>query len=71
VMQVLKSSGGFMRLRTGRLSLYRWFPPEKSNTRFEDSDLEIYDTHGGDSILAHPRVAGAAFTILIPMGLGN
>ncbi|MBY2915345.1 hypothetical protein HF206_14605 [Rhizobium leguminosarum] len=70
VMHALKSSGGFMRLRTGRLSLCKWFPPGIKDPRVTADDLQFMDI-GGGSPKRHARVEGAVFTILIPVGLGN
>ncbi|QJX09341.1 hypothetical protein RLCC275e_29075 (plasmid) [Rhizobium brockwellii] len=70
VMHALKSAGGFMRLRTGRLSLCKWFPPGMTEPRVTDDDLRFLDIDGG-SPEQHARVEGAVFTILIPIGLGN
>ncbi|MBN8934635.1 MAG: hypothetical protein J0G97_23385 [Rhizobium pusense] len=70
VMHALKSSGGFMRLRTGRLSLCKWFPPGIEDPRVTADDLQFMDI-GGGSPKRHARVEGAVFTILIPVGLGN
>lgn len=70
VMHALKSSGGFMRLRTGRLSLCKWFPPGLEEPRVTDADLQFTDISGGPPE-QHARVEGAVFTILIPIGLGN
>ncbi|ANP91695.1 MULTISPECIES: hypothetical protein [Rhizobium] len=70
VMHALKSSGGLMRLRTGRLSLCKWFHPGLEEPRVTDDDLQFIDIGGGPPG-QHARVEGAVFTILIPIGLGN
>ncbi|MHC2543396.1 hypothetical protein ACVINY_004108 [Sinorhizobium meliloti] len=70
VMLALKTSGGFMRLRTGRLALYKWFPPGMEAQRIVKDDLRFVDENGGRP-RAHARVAGTAFSILIPTGLGS
>ncbi|NDK53314.1 hypothetical protein GYH37_29115 [Rhizobium laguerreae] len=70
VMLALKSAGGFMRLRTGRLSLCKWFPPGKKEPHVTSDDLRFMDITGGPP-RHHARVEGAVFTILIPIGLGN
>nr|WP_209903979.1 MULTISPECIES: hypothetical protein [unclassified Rhizobium] len=70
VMLGLKSAGGFMRLRTGRLSLCKWFPPKITQPRVLDEDLAFLDVDGGTP-KQHAHVVGAVFTILIPIGLGN
>ncbi|TIN49188.1 MAG: hypothetical protein E5Y32_02355 [Mesorhizobium sp.] len=71
VMLALKTCGGFLRLRTGRLSLYKWFPPGLKVPRFEEEDTSFFDSEGGMTIRSHAPVAGAVFSILIPMGLGS
>ncbi|MBY3235243.1 hypothetical protein HFO17_11905 [Rhizobium laguerreae] len=71
VMLALKSCGGFMRLRTGRLSLYKAFPPGVDSPQFSEQDLDFLDLIGGEEISAHAKVAGAVFSILIPVGLGR
>ncbi|NKM70837.1 hypothetical protein [Rhizobium laguerreae] len=70
VMLALKLAGGFMRLRTGRLSLCKWFPPGVTEANVTRDDLRFGDINGGEP-KEHARVAGAVFTILIPVGLGN
>ncbi|CDX51580.1 conserved hypothetical protein [Mesorhizobium plurifarium] len=71
VMQALKACGGFMRLRTGRLSLCKWFPPQAENVPFLADDARLIDTSGAKEIKKYAAVAGASFSILIPMGLGS
>jgi hypothetical protein len=71
VMLALKSCGGFMRLRTGRLSLYKAFAPGTGSSDFSEEDLDFLDLSYGEQISVHPRVAGAIFSILIPLGLGS
>ncbi|MFQ6162483.1 hypothetical protein [Sinorhizobium meliloti] len=70
VMLALKSSGGFMRLRTGRLALYKWFPPGIDQPRIGKDDLRFVDEDGGRP-RTHAGVAGTVFSILIPTGLGS
>ncbi|MBN9672171.1 hypothetical protein [Roseibium aggregatum] len=68
VMLALKASGGFLRLRTGRLALYKWFSPGIEQPRIANDDLHFVDANG-----LHPspyaRVAGTVFSVLIPTGL--
>ncbi|TAX86322.1 hypothetical protein ELH97_31295 (plasmid) [Rhizobium leguminosarum] len=72
VMQILKSSGGFIKVRTGRLSLYRWFDPQRRNDEADlEEDVDFKDTEFDGGIEAHAPVTGAAITILVPLGLGN
>ncbi|TAX01962.1 hypothetical protein ELI07_32755 (plasmid) [Rhizobium leguminosarum] len=72
VMQILKSSGGFIKIRTGRLSLYRWFDPHsRSDVSFDEDDIDFKDTEFGDDIVPHAPVTGAAITILFPLGLDS
>lgn len=71
VLYALKACGGFLRLRTGRLSLCKWFPPGVRAPHFEPEDTYFADAGGGTTILQHAPVAGAVFSILIPMGLGR
>lgn len=71
VMQALKACGGFMRLRTGRLSLCKWFPPRTNNVQFSPDDARFIDAGGDGEIKSYAPVTGASFSILIPMGLGS
>lgn len=71
VVQALKACGGFMRLRTGRLSLCKWFPPRTQNVQFSPDDTRFIDAGGDDEIKSYAPVTGASFSILIPMGLGS
>jgi len=60
-----------MRLRTGRLSLCKWFPPGVANPQFSEKDLDFVSITGESAITENARVSGAVFTVLVPMGLGN
>lgn len=71
VMRALKACGGFMRLRTGRLSLCKWFPPRMLDAHFSTDDVQFVDAGGADALQSYAPAAGASFSILIPLGLGS
>lgn len=65
VMDRLTQLKGFMRVRTGRLSLYRDFnyAPTK-----DVSDIDFKDWLGAPDVSLHPECAGSLISILIPLG---
>jgi hypothetical protein len=71
VMRALKACGGFMRLRTGRLSLCKWFPPRMQDAHFSADEVEFIDGDGAQTLQRYAPAAGASFSILIPLGLGS
>ena len=74
----LKDRGGFLRLRTGRLSLYKMFEqpaPGRARDRGADvaglaaQDFELNDAKSlSRSLTAQPWSAGALVTVLVPLG---
>jgi len=64
----LKGRGGFIRLRTGRLSLFRSFAGEH-DTALIDADYELDDAGGGAAgFTRHAPASGAVVTLLFPIG---
>lgn len=64
----LKGRGGFIRLRTGRLSLFRSFAG-KQDTALVDADYELNDAGGGAAgFTRHAPAVGAVVTLLFPIG---
>lgn len=64
----LKGRGGFIRLRTGRLSLFRSFAGERDTT-LVDADYELDDAGGrAAGFTRHAPTAGAVVTLLFPIG---
>ena len=72
VMKVLKERGGLIRLRTGRLSLSRYFDPNAADRDepLNDDDTRLFDASTGEGEATEMgQAAGAAVTILIPVGI--
>ncbi|PCI41880.1 MAG: hypothetical protein COB46_02055 [Rhodospirillaceae bacterium] len=71
-MGLLKNRLGYIRLRTGRLSLCKSFPPESggsTETELLPEDLQLVDgTNGNDEPEEMPSVDGVVVTILLPIG---
>lgn len=72
VLNVLRERGGLVRLRTGRLSLTRFFDPVAPDRRLPlaPGDVWLRDSRnreGGIDTLG--RAAGTVVTILVPLGL--
>ena len=68
---LLKANGGFLRLRTGRLSLYKAFDPNPSRTISElnDDDVLMRDAiTGSDSLTLRAAAEGALVSIFMPVG---
>lgn len=64
----LKGRGGFVRLRTGRLSLFRSFAGEHESS-LVDADYDLEDAGAAAAgFTRHPPAAGAVVTLLFPIG---
>jgi hypothetical protein len=64
----LKGRGGFLRLRTGRLSLFKSFADAQDGNLI-DADYELQDAGDAvDGFTRHAPAAGAVVTLLIPIG---
>lgn len=64
----LKGRGGFLRVRTGRLSLFKSFAGEQDGN-LVDPDFDLQDAgFGQDGFTRHAPAAGAVLTLLIPIG---
>ena len=64
----LKSRGGFVRLRTGRLSLFKSFAGEH-DTALLEADYDFDDAGAGAAgFTRHAPAAGAVVTLLFPIG---
>ncbi|MCK1699907.1 hypothetical protein IVA86_00240 [Bradyrhizobium sp. 146] len=70
VMGLLKRRRGFLRLRTGRLSLFRSFAPESSEQpELSPADLTLRDVSTGvESPSIHAQAEGAAVSVILPVG---
>lgn len=72
VMRVLKEHGGFLGLRTGRLSLSRFFDPASPDraSKLNTHDLTLTDSETSSGVLTRKgSIAGASVTIFLPLGL--
>ena len=70
MMQVIKNTGGFISVRSGRLSLAKHFD-HPSNEIISDVDLDLFDINsGGMPDKALPRVEGTVISALIPLNRG-
>ncbi|WP_420383262.1 hypothetical protein [Novosphingobium sp.] len=64
----LKGRGGFVRLRTGRLSLFRSFAGE-DDTALVDADYDLEDAGAAAvGFTRHAPAAGSVVTLLFPIG---
>lgn len=64
----LKSRGGFLRLRTGHLSLFKSFAGAQGSV-LGDADYELDDAGAAEAgFTRHAPAAGAVVTLLIPIG---
>lgn len=69
MLQRLKAHKGFLRLRTGRLSLYQSFG-RATTEELVASDYNLADATGGPGhVTRHPRTHGTVLTLLIPLGV--
>lgn len=67
VMSRLKAAGGFLRLRTGRLSLYKDFSAFNATANpLDPCDLELQDVGDAEPQLL-PSAAGTVLTVVIPL----
>lgn len=67
VLLRLKQGGGFLRLRTGRLSLHQNFSRSFGmDADLFDDDLALKDASGGPASL-QPWVAGTVLTLMLPL----
>ncbi|WP_413992434.1 hypothetical protein ACMDCR_10265 [Labrys okinawensis] len=71
VLHMLKERSGFLFLRTGRLTLFRAFPPggyspQEIVLEKSDFELERLQDVGGE---AQRQVSGAVITLLLPVGI--
>lgn len=65
IMQVVKRLGGFIRVRTGNLSLVK--PFGDSGTPLEAGDLQLLDTETGTSVVKKRAwVEGTSISVLLP-----
>ncbi|MBS1043577.1 hypothetical protein [Gluconobacter cerinus] len=66
-LERLKKDSGFIRLRTGRTSLYKDFSLG-SETKFTPEDMQLDDAFGG-----HPaaRAEGTLLTLLVPLAVNS
>lgn len=71
-MGLLKARSGFMRLRTGRLSLYRAFAPDEptpGKSELSPLDIQFADAASGERVPKEMAPAvGVVATILLPIG---
>lgn len=68
ILSRLKGRGGFVRLRTGRLSLFRSFAGEH-DTALIDADYDLEDARAAAvGFTRHAPAAGAVVTLLFPIG---
>jgi hypothetical protein len=68
MLQRLKAHRGFLRLRTGRLSLYKAFGDVETD-ELENSDFDLADaSNGADGVSRHAPTSGTVLTLLIPLG---
>jgi hypothetical protein len=66
-MGVVKRSGGFVRIRTGRLSLVKAFNGQDSN-RITESDLVMDDmVNGGRPMETRAWADGTVITAMLPL----
>lgn len=64
----LKGRGGFLRLRTGRLSLFKSFA-DAEGSGLVDADFELDDARtAGGGFTRHAPAVGAVVTLLMPIG---
>lgn len=66
MLQRLKIHRGFLRLRTGRLSLYQSFDQQEAQQLRED-DFVLHDARMGGQVTRFANTAGTALTLLIPL----
>lgn len=66
MLERLKEQRGFLRLRTGRLSLYQSFASSRGPVTDPDRRLRDSQTHG-EPEHGLPEAAGTVFTLLIPL----
>lgn len=70
VFVTLSSLGAFLRVRTGRLSLFRDFSavPFVDEDTSASADENLYDwSTGGSALVEHTEVRGTLYTMLIPI----
>lgn len=63
LVDLLRAKGGFLRLRTGRRSLYADLSHERDRAYGDPPDLRAWTTGAGDPA----RVAGTLLTLLLPL----
>lgn len=66
MLQRLKAHRGFLRLRTGRLSLFQSFG-EAEGVQLLEQDLDLRDARVGNQITRHANAAGTVLTLLVPL----
>ena len=73
VMRVIRRRGGLIRVRTGRLSLTRFFDPGRAEPEAQPTEAEarLLDSRSLAEVAApRGRAAGTVVTVLVPIGLG-
>lgn len=66
-ISMLKRRGGFLRIRTGRLSLYRAFSSPDTSPLLDDEIYLLDASSCGGALTALAPVAGALVTVLLPL----